>query len=92
VPWKSDRTSAAKFSSTALPTPENMTIKHAKAVYKGVVIAESDSCQLVEGNLYFPPSSIDIDHFTPSSLSTTCGWKGTASKSIVPRFKFIFRC
>ncbi len=51
----------------------------AKAEYKGVVIAESDAVEMVEGNVYFPPDALKKEHFTPSATHTVCGWKGTAS-------------
>ena len=51
----------------------------AKAVWNGVVLAESDQTEQVEGNHYFPPSSIDRQYFRESSHETVCGWKGTAS-------------
>ena len=51
----------------------------ARAIYKGTVLAESDTVQRVEGNLYFPPDSINRSHFQESSLHTTCFWKGIAS-------------
>ncbi|KAI8611137.1 hypothetical protein BC830DRAFT_1142472 [Chytriomyces sp. MP71] len=50
-----------------------------KATWGGVVIAESDVYETVEGNIYFPPSSIKKEYFIPSNLHTTCGWKGVAS-------------
>ena len=51
----------------------------AKAIWNGVVLAESDQCQVVEGNQYFPPNSINQQYFQPSSTRTTCPWKGVAS-------------
>jgi uncharacterized protein (DUF427 family) len=51
----------------------------AKATWNGVVLAESDRCEVVEGNQYFPPDSINSDYFQPSDTHTVCGWKGTAS-------------
>jgi uncharacterized protein (DUF427 family) len=33
-----------------------------KAVWNGVVLAESDETVVVEGNHYFPPESVDFDH------------------------------
>ncbi len=51
----------------------------AQAVWKGVVIAESDETIKVEGNHYFPPSAIKTEYFADSSDHTVCGWKGTAS-------------
>ncbi|MBE9175701.1 DUF427 domain-containing protein [Synechocystis salina LEGE 06155] len=51
----------------------------AKAIWNGVVLADSDQCEVVEGNYYFPPDSIHAQYFQPSSTNTVCGWKGTAS-------------
>ncbi|KAF5342641.1 hypothetical protein D9611_001940 [Ephemerocybe angulata] len=42
-------------------------------------LAESGATIVVEGNHYFPPSSINKDLFTDSATHTTCGWKGEAS-------------
>jgi uncharacterized protein (DUF427 family) len=50
-----------------------------KATWNGVVLAESDRCEVVEGNQYFPPDSIDRQYFKDSSTHTTCPWKGVAS-------------
>lgn len=51
----------------------------AKAIWKGIVIAESDHTEIVEGNHYFPADSIKREHFEPTSYHTTCPWKGLAS-------------
>lgn len=45
----------------------------------GVILAESENTVVVEGNHYFPPDSINWDHFTDTDLTTGCPWKGTAS-------------
>lgn len=50
-----------------------------KAIWNGQVLAESDETIVVEGNHYFPPSSINKDFFKPSDTHTTCPWKGIAS-------------
>jgi uncharacterized protein (DUF427 family) len=50
-----------------------------KAIWNGVVLAESDRTVVVEGNHYFPLDSIRIEHFLPSAKHTVCPWKGTAS-------------
>lgn len=50
----------------------------AKAIWEGVVIAESDQGTVIEGNYYFPPDSIRKEHFEPSTDTTTCPWKGVA--------------
>ena len=51
----------------------------AKAVWNGVVIAESDNTKTVEGNHYFPADSIKRDYFRDSDKTSVCGWKGTAN-------------
>ena len=51
----------------------------AKATWNGSVIAESDDIVTVEGNAYFPRSSVREDLLRPSDTRTVCPWKGTAS-------------
>lgn len=52
----------------------------AKAVWKGVVLAESDSVAHVEGNAYFPTGSVNWEHMEDSDAPVTfCHWKGFAS-------------
>ena len=48
------------------------------ATWKGVVLAESDSCEQVEGNYYFPPDSINEEYFKETGNRTSCHWKGVA--------------
>ncbi|WP_462253498.1 DUF427 domain-containing protein [Ekhidna sp.] len=50
-----------------------------KAIWNGEIIAESDDTVVVEGNHYFPPSSIKKEFFKETSTHTVCPWKGTAS-------------
>lgn len=50
-----------------------------KAIWNGIVLAESDRCEVVEGNQYFPADSLNMEYFKPSNTHTTCGWKGVAS-------------
>lgn len=50
-----------------------------RALWNGTVLAESDTFEMVEGNVYFPPGSIRREHFEPSPTHTVCSWKGTAS-------------
>ena len=50
-----------------------------KATWKGTVLAESDSTEVVENNHYFPPESIVREHFVESNTHSVCPWKGTAS-------------
>ncbi|RME77684.1 MAG: DUF427 domain-containing protein [Chloroflexi bacterium] len=49
-----------------------------KAIWNGVVLAESDHTEIVEGNHYFPPESIHQEYFLPSDTQTVCPWKGVA--------------
>ncbi len=43
------------------------------------MIAESNETAVVEGNHYFPADSLRMEHFRPSTHTSVCGWKGTAS-------------
>lgn len=51
----------------------------AKAIWSGVVLAESDETVVVEGNHYFPPDAVNREYLRESSRHTTCPWKGQAS-------------
>ena len=50
-----------------------------KATWNGKVIAESDDTVIIEGNHYFPPSSVDQRFLRTSNTHTICPWKGEAS-------------
>ncbi|GEM49670.1 DUF427 domain-containing protein [Deinococcus cellulosilyticus] len=50
-----------------------------KAIWNNQVIAESDDTVVVEGNHYFPRSSVNAQFLKPSTTHTTCPWKGEAS-------------
>ena len=50
-----------------------------KAIWNNQVIAESDDTVVVEGNHYFPPSSIKDEYFVDSVTTSICPWKGKAS-------------
>ncbi len=50
-----------------------------KAIWKGITLAESNETIIIEGNHYFPPESINRQHFRQSNTDTFCPWKGTAS-------------
>ncbi|MDZ7716124.1 MAG: DUF427 domain-containing protein [Balneolaceae bacterium] len=50
-----------------------------KATWNEQILAESDRTEIVEGNHYFPPESINKDFFKESNHSTVCPWKGDAS-------------
>lgn len=50
-----------------------------KAIWNGAVLAESDDTVVVEGNHYFPASSLHREHFKDSTTTSGCPWKGTAN-------------
>ena len=50
-----------------------------KAIWNDVVIAESNSTVIVEGNHYFPNDSIKPEYFQESDFTSYCGWKGMAN-------------
>jgi len=56
--------------------------KH-KATWNGVVLAESDKCESVEGNWYFPPDSINRQYFKPSDHTSVCSWKGMCNYNTI---------
>lgn len=49
-----------------------------KALVNGTIIAEAPKEDLIaiEGNWYFPPSSVNFELLTPSATPYTCPWKG----------------
>ena len=51
----------------------------ARATWNGAVLAESDRFEMVEGNVYFPPETVNRQYFKESTTHTTCPWKGLAS-------------
>jgi uncharacterized protein (DUF427 family) len=55
----------------------------AKAMWHGKVLAESPDFEMVEGNVYFPPDTIDRRYFKGSATTTLCHWKGTAHYYVV---------
>ena len=52
-----------------------------KALWHDSVIAQASKDELIriEGNWYFPQTSLNKDFFTDSDHRTTCMWKGEAS-------------
>jgi uncharacterized protein (DUF427 family) len=50
----------------------------AKAMWGGVVLAESDKYETVEGNVYFPPESVTKEYLHDSGTDYECPWKGHA--------------
>jgi len=51
----------------------------AKAIWNGKVLAESDTFEVVEGNIYFPAESINMEYFKDSATTSVCPWKGNAN-------------
>ncbi|MFP3989766.1 DUF427 domain-containing protein [Streptomyces sp. E11-3] len=49
-----------------------------RAVFNGVVIAETPRTKRVEGNDYFPPESLNREYVTDSPAKSLCFWKGVA--------------
>ena len=50
-----------------------------RAVWNDTVLAESDETVIVEGNHYFPSSTLKREYFEASEQTSVCSWKGTAS-------------
>ena len=50
-----------------------------KATWNDQLIAESDYSVVVEGNHYFPLTSVKREFTRESSTTTMCPWKGTAN-------------
>lgn len=50
-----------------------------KAIWNNVVVAESNDIAKVEGNSYFPVTSLKREFFIESATKSVCPWKGTAS-------------
>lgn len=49
-----------------------------RAVWNGVVIAETARTVRVEGNHYFSPESVHRDYLVESPTKSLCPWKGLA--------------
>ena len=49
-----------------------------RAVFDGVVVAESDDVRVVEGMTYFPRNSVKEGVLLDSPSTTRCFWKGKA--------------
>jgi uncharacterized protein (DUF427 family) len=67
---------AASHVLLPIPRCDHMTVQ---AVWNGQVIAESDETVVIEGNHYFPRSSVIEAYLRPSATTSVCPWKGTAS-------------
>jgi uncharacterized protein (DUF427 family) len=50
----------------------------AKAIWKNTVLAQSEKFEVIEGNLYFPPESVNRAYLRDSATDYECPWKGHA--------------
>jgi uncharacterized protein (DUF427 family) len=50
-----------------------------KAIWNNTILAQSDAYETVDGNIYFPPDTINAEYFKESDTHSTCPWKGVAS-------------
>jgi uncharacterized protein (DUF427 family) len=62
-----------------LGRPGALTPSMATASWNGTVIAQSDDTVVVEGNHYFPLTSVVDGVLVDSARTSVCPWKGTAS-------------
>src|SRR5262249_33142255 len=62
------------------------TERHMKAIIDGAVVADAQASDLIsiEGNYYFPPSSISAGVLSDSPTPYTCPWKGVAQYHHLP--------
>jgi uncharacterized protein (DUF427 family) len=49
-----------------------------RAIWNHTIVAESEDTVVVEGNHYFPVSSLNRALISDSEKMTVCPWKGTA--------------
>ncbi|MGK7917968.1 MAG: DUF427 domain-containing protein [Prochloraceae cyanobacterium] len=50
-----------------------------KAIWKNAILAQSDRCEVMDDNYYFPPDSINQEYFKSSETHTSCALKGQAN-------------
>lgn len=50
-----------------------------RALWNDQVLAETDTFETVEGNVYFPSDALKREFFEESTHTSVCPWKGTAS-------------
>lgn len=49
-----------------------------RAVFDGVILAESERTVWVDGNHYFPDDAVEKQYLTSSETKALCYWKGVA--------------
>jgi uncharacterized protein (DUF427 family) len=50
----------------------------ARATWHGEVLANAERFETVEGNVYFPPETVNREHLRHSPHTSLCPWKGVA--------------
>jgi len=55
------------------------TMRMPRALWNGIVIAESAETEVIEGDHYFPPESVKREYLVPSETTSVCPWKGVAT-------------
>ena len=50
----------------------------ARAIWNGVVLAQTRRPLVVEGNVYFPPEDVRTEHLARTRAWSVCPWKGLA--------------
>ena len=50
----------------------------ARATWNGVVLAETGTPVLLDGNVYFPPEDVRQEHLVRTRAWSLCPWKGVA--------------
>ena len=50
----------------------------ARAIWNGVVLAETSRPVLLEGNVYFPPDDVRHEYLARTRAWSVCPWKGLA--------------
>ncbi|EDP62874.1 hypothetical protein BAL199_10972 [alpha proteobacterium BAL199] len=51
----------------------------ARATLNGVVLADSEAVEIVEGCLYFPGDRVAVERLEPCRIRTICPWRGVAT-------------
>ena len=50
-----------------------------RAIWNGTVLAASDECIVLEGDVYFPPEAVHRRYLRDSDTEAVCLWKGRAN-------------
>ncbi len=50
-----------------------------RAIWNGAIIAESDECEVLDNNQYFPRRAVKPEYLAESDTHTFCPYKGEAS-------------